>query len=46
MKTSAFSWANTLVGVHHSMSRALISKSKNVVFVYVNGTHNCMYMTL
>ena len=38
MKTSAYIWASTLVGVHHSMSRALICKCKSIVFVYVNGT--------
>ena len=38
MRSSAYSWANTLVGVHHNMFRALICKCKSTVFVYVNGT--------
>ena len=38
MRSSAYSWANTLVGVHHSMSRTLICKCKSTVFVYVNET--------
>ena len=38
MRSSAYNWASTLVGVHHSMSRALIYKCKSIVFVYVNGT--------
>ena len=38
MKASAYGWANTLVGVHHSMFRALICKVKVQFFVYVNGT--------
>ena len=37
MRSSAYNWAS-LVGVHHSMSRALICKCKSIVFVYVNGT--------
>ena len=43
MRSSAYSWANTLVGVHHSRFRALICKCKSIVFVYVNGTqHMCI----
>ena len=38
MKTSTYSWASTLVWVHHNMSRALICKCKSIGFVYVNGT--------
>ena len=38
MRSSAYSWASTLVGVHHSMFRALICKCKSTVFVYVNET--------
>ena len=34
----AYSWASTLVGVHHNMSHALICKCKSTVFVYVNET--------
>ena len=37
MKTSTYYLASTLVGVHHSMSHALICKCKSTVFVYVNG---------
>ena len=37
MRSSAYSWVSTLVGVRHSMSRALICKCKSTVFVYVNG---------
>ena len=43
MKTSAYSWASTLVGVHHSRFCALICKCKSTVFEYVNGTqYMCM----
>ena len=43
MRSFAYSWANTLVGVHHSRFRALICKCKSTVFVYVNGTqHMCI----
>ena len=38
LKTFAYSWASTLVGVHHSRFRALICKCKSIVFEYVNET--------
>ena len=38
--------ASTLVGVHHYRFCALIGKCKCIVFVYVNGIQDRMYVSL